>query len=777
MPAYAHTPNKFGDADLVSSHLKNVANRAAEYAEAFGASSEARLAGLLHDLGKYGALFQKRLAGTERGIDHWSAGAWAALEDYKSHGIASALAIQGHHIGLLRADNDSLRDFDLKRLSKRHPLELRLSEHELSALLQRMKEDSLHLPEIPSSIYDHKTASKMTVAAMLDVRMLFSALVDADFIETEAHFRERNPDGSKQYRETGPQLDAERGFDALSSRLADLAATSTASERVNRVRADLLDGCLESACLPQGLFTLSAPTGSGKTLAMLAFALKHAIQHELKRIIVVLPYLTIIEQTVNEYKKAFGTYLSDTEFEQYVLQDHSLAGTRGDSKRQVEHDDQSDPGGGARLLAQNWDAPIIVTTSVQFLESLFANGPRACRKLHRLAKSVILFDEVQTLPVSLAVVTLAALARLVERYKATVVFATATQPAFSHLDEHVKKYCSLGWQPREIVPPNLRLFERSRRTKIAWPRDFETPLSWDDLADLLAEPCCDQSLSVVNLKRHARTLFEKLKQRGAEGLFHLSTYMCPAHREFVLQQVRERLHNGKPEKRKPCRLVSTQCVEAGVDIDFPVVYRALGPLDAIAQAAGRCNRNGRAAVGTVHIFLPEEEKYPDGTYRQATDVTRILLKQTGVGNMRDSLEPAVFTEYYSQLYDLQKPQNNKDELREAVRIRDFAEVAHLYRVIPQDAINLLVPYDRDIYDELAQEVEMDGLNGKWIARARPYSISLFKPKPTDPISGCLIPVPVGRYATSDEWFIYANKEHYSEQVGLDPPTSLDCLMA
>jgi len=694
------------------------------------------------------------------------------LNQFKSYGIASALAIQGHHIGLIRADSDSLRDFDLERLSKQHPLQLRLSEDDLQALLQRMKGDSLHLPEVVSSIYDHKTSSKMSAAAMVDVRMLFSALVDADFIETEAHFRQRNPDGSKQYRETGPLLDPERGFVTLSSHLADVAATSGASEEINRVRADLLNACLESASLPQGLFTLTAPTGSGKTLSMLVFALKHAREHELRRIIVVLPYLTIIEQTVREYKKVFERYLNETELERYVLEDHSLAGTRGATKGQTEPDDQSDPRGGTRLLAQNWDAPIIVTTSVQFLESLFANRPGACRKLHRLARSVILFDEVQTLPVSLAVVTLAALARLVERYNTTVVFATATQPAFSHLDEHVKKYCSLGWQPREIVPPNLALFERSRRTKVAWPRDFATAMSWDDLANSLAEPSCEQSLCIVNLKRHARTLFDGLKRRDARGLFHISTNMCPAHRQAVLDLVSDRLKHGKA-----CRLVSTQCVEAGVDLDFPVVYRALGPLDAIAQAAGRCNRNGHARVGTVHVFLPEEEKYPDGTYRQATDATRILLKQRVPADVTDSLEPAVFMHYYSQLYDLQKPQNKKEELREAVRRRDFAEVANLYRVIAQDAINVLVPYDTDIFHRLADEVQRDGLSGKWMVRARPYSISLFKPRPHDPIMAHLVPVPVAREGGSEEWFMYANEEHYSSEVGFDPPVSLECLIA
>ncbi|MCX5999800.1 MAG: CRISPR-associated helicase/endonuclease Cas3, partial [Chloroflexi bacterium] len=273
----------------------------------------------------------------------------------------------------------------------------------------------------------------------------------------------------------------------------------------------------------------------------------------------------------------------------------------------------------ARLLAENWDAPIIVTTSVQLLESLFSKSPSACRKLHRLAGSVILFDEVQTLPVALAVPTLATLSHLSKRYGTTVVFSTATQPAFEHLHGEVKQYSLGGWQPDEIVPPSLNLFQRARRTRVEAP-DFDRPVTWAQLAGRLASH--EQVLCVVNLKKQLSRLFDLLQQHGTDGLLCLSTNMCPAHREVVLSMVKERLASGRV-----CRLISTKCVEAGVAIDFPAVYRAFGPLDAIAQAAGRCNRNGRAERGTVSVFLPEEEGYPDGAYRQAADTTRILLKK------------------------------------------------------------------------------------------------------------------------------------------------------
>ena len=568
-PSLAHSPSKDGSRiDTVADHLKAVSERAAEYAAAFGADAkeEARLAGLLHDLGKYGELFQKRLRGEAEHIDHWSSGAWYALDVFKHRGLAAALAVQGHHIGLQQAAKDALRKLNPATWDPRMHEGRRLSTPGVGAA------DELHLPAadaLPESLYDHAIAHH--AATMLDVRMLFSALVDADFIETEAHFDARN--GEKQYRGTGSALEPARALNVLLTHIEEVARESQAATGVNSLRQDLLNACLNKASDPQGRFTLTAPTGSGKTLSMLAFALKHAAHHNLRRVVMVIPYLNIIDQTAKVYRRVLG--------DEYVLEHHSLAGMRGD-------DDIHDVGENRQAeLSENWDAPIVVTTSVQMLESLFANQSKPCRKLHRLAQSVILFDEVQTLPTGLAVPTLATLSRLVERYQATVVFATATQPAFSHLHDKVKEYCACGWQPEEIVPAALRLFDRARRTKVVWPEP-ERRTGWDELAGSLASDDCRRSLCVVNLKRHALELFQKLRERKVDedSLFHLSTNMCPAHRKVVLDEVRQRLNDGLS-----CRLVSTQCVEAGVDVDFPVVYRAWGPFDSIAQAAGRCNRN------------------------------------------------------------------------------------------------------------------------------------------------------------------------------------------
>lgn len=778
----AHSQSPTGRKDLLRDHLESVSALAGRYAEALEAAAEAKLAGLLHDLGKYGDLFQRRLQRKEHGVDHWSLGAWVALSRYKR--VAAALAIQGHHTGLQDASKDALCSLRPEKLAERHPAGLRLSEQRIETLLERLQADGIRLPpegtDPPGAEYQYRYL--YPAAWMLDVRMLFAALVDADFIETEAHFDAPSPE-EKGYREPGPPLEAEPALRALLEYTGALSEQSEASDEVNAVRRDLLESCLEAAASRPGLFTLTAPTGAGKTLGMLAFALRHAAEHNMRRVITVIPYLTIIEQTAQVYREALGRYLEGKDPGIYILEHHSLAhGEKDDSSRSNRNrtqdmDMEREGIRRARVLAENWDAPIIVTTSVQFFESLFANRPAPCRKLHRLARSVILFDEVQTLPRELAIPTLATLSRLTERYGATVVFATATQPAFTSLDDSVRRYCPAGWTPREIVPPEKKLFGRARRTRTEWP-DLQHPVSWVDLAEALAGH--QQVLCVVNMKRHALRLFDELKERGSEGLFHLSTNMCPAHRKKALEEVRRRLAEGAP-----CRLVSTQCVEAGVDLDFPIVYRAMGPLEAIAQAAGRCNRNGRMKLGTVRVFVPKKEPgekslYPDGAYSQAAQVTGTLLRSGDPATL-DIDDPGLFEKYYRELYEIAQPEKHRPELQDAIRRGSFVEVAKHYRLIAQDTINVLVPYDERAFRCLAAEVGKTGLTRLWIRRAREHAVSLFRPDPRkDPVANYLDPVPLvpeSRFPEkSEEWFIYLEPSHYDREVGLRPPEKTECLI-
>ena len=409
---------------------------------------------------------------------------------------------------------------------------------------------------------------------------------------------------------------AKQALEKLKNHIDNKAGQPNPSATLNDIRQELLQSCLQQAQQKTGTFTLTAPTGSGKTLSMLSFALQHALENGLERVIMVVPYLSIIEQTAKVYRDIFVDFGDD-----FILEHHSMAGlgaekAETDAEGDAEQEQQIKR---QRLLSENWDAPIIITTSVQFLESLFSNRPSSCRKIHRIANAVILFDEVQTLPTQLAIPSLAAVSHIATNWNSSVVFSTATQPAFNHLHDEVIKHCSGGWKPDEIVIHHAVMMDKLRRVNFTW---LDGKLTWQDLADTLNQH--QQVLCIVNLKRHAQELWQALE--GEENLFHLSTNLCPLHRQAVLAEVRQRLKDGLP-----CRLIATQCIEAGVDVDFPIVYRAFAPLDAIIQAAGRCNREGKTDLGQTFIFTPDCEGwlYPDGTYQQAANVTESLKNELG----------------------------------------------------------------------------------------------------------------------------------------------------
>lgn len=746
-----------GWTEPVIDHLHHVARLARTFAADFG-PFEAEIAALTHDLGKYGDLFQQRLLGRVSGIDHWSIGAWALLQRYRKLGLAAALAVQGHHIGLCRAQKSNFDSLDPAKLSSMHPLGLRLSCPDLSLLQARFFADGGHYPAPApgtSSLFVEDVESGYNVAAMLDVRMLFSALVDADYVATEAHFQ-RGSDGAYAFRAPGRVLAPEQALERLHVHLQRLRLGSKADATVRAMREDLQRTCAEASSWAPGLYTLTAPTGAGKTLAMLLFALRHAREYGLRRIVVVLPFLNLIEETAEVYKAVFG----HDDVQPFVIEDHSLTEIDGGDTDEY-----------ARLLAENWDAPIIVTTSVRFCESLFSNRPAACRKLHNIARSVILFDEVQTLPPHLAVVTLAALAQLRNAFGCTVVLSTATQPAFTSLDPFVARHARGGWNSVEIVPRELGLFGRIRRVRTHWPKGMSTT-TMQELADMMV--ALPQALAIVNVKRHSRRLFELLADRCEEGLYHLSTDMCPAHRAAVLKNIKERLAEGQGA---PCRVVSTQCVEAGVNLDFPTVFRAWAPLEALAQAAGRCNREGRLRHGEFHIFLPpvEEEVYPNQAYRLAASVVKKLVHERG--GVVDLEDPEVFQDYYRRLYRLDSPSSGGSELLEFVQTRDFAEVANHYHLIEQGTVNVLVPYSQNIetYRRLRVEALSVGLSRDWLARARRLSVSLYKGATRSGVGDWL--EPVRRRGVETGWYVYLNEHHYSDALGLVGPEVQEFLLA
>lgn len=747
---WAHTHKDRSKWQTMLEHSTEVSRLAIEKAHYFGDQTKAELAGILHDIGKYGDLFQRRLEGKESGLDHWSAGAHIALFDYRQ--IDVALAIQGHHIGLQSGAKQSLMEMKLETLAAKHPLDLRLSETNLELLKERLVSDGVSLPEISKE----RLSTASSAASMLETRMLFSCLVDADFLDTERTMNQGNPKFVP--RPKTPEVQAARALELLEAKIAELGQDLSIPAKTRQLRRTLADACQQAAQHSSRLFTLTAPTGTGKTLAMLRFALTKAAQDpRIRRIVVVLPFLTILDQTVGIYRKLFAEL-----GEHYILEHHSLAGIRDKdsiSDQQSELDKQK------RLLTENWDAPIVITTSVQLLESLHANRTSACRKLHNLAGSVVLFDEVQTLPVKLAVPTLKTLSRLAsEKYGCTVVFSTATQPAFDtlHLEVAKGEPADSGWQPREIVSNQAELFEQAKRVNTVW--EVQAPLEWEELSKRLEQD--SQTLVIVNLKRHAYALAAKAQEAGLEGLYHLSTALCPQHRRHLLKQIIADL-----ETQKPCRVIATQCVEAGVDLDFPKVYRALAPLDAIAQAAGRCNRHdSRVEKGILTVFLPEEEKYPTKAYQQAAELTRSQLGDTGSLDLDD---PDTYRHYYQSLYNLTATSDK--ELEDSITTQNFADFAARYRLIDSNAVNVVVPYN-DEAKTLMQEARQEGISGDWMRRVRGYTVSAFiDPKKETP--SFLEPL-FYRFGKRDEaatdWFLCYEQNpvtfesYYDSMFGLVP---------
>jgi len=689
---------------------------------------------------------------------------------YGALGAVPALAVEGHHAAL--AEILPSGKLVKKILDQLQQDPQRFTDTDLGSLVRRFSADDLAQPSIKHGL--RLCGGSAPASDMLDVRMLFSALVDADFVETEAHFS-GDAEQPRQPRDAGPTLELDRAIVRLETCVRSLRQDRACP--MNSVRERLYSACVRAAeQQPTGLFTLSAPTGAGKTLAMLAFALFHARMHHLRRVVLVMPFLNIIEQTARIYREIFSVEHGFHPLS--VLEHHSLAneGTPDSADGMNES---------ARLLAENWDAPIILTTNVQCLESMMAHRPSRCRKLHRLARSVILFDEVQTLPPKLAKVTLATLSRLADPdgpYGSTVLFATATQPAFDVLHNEVTRLAPSGWRPREIVPQAEELFTTAAdRVGIHWRH--EEPVELETLADELAEH--PRVLCIVNLKRHAIELAKRLRDRCDKQVLHLSTNMCPAHRTDVLNKVRRRL-----AEARPVQLIATQCVEAGVDLDFPLVYRALAPLEAVSQAAGRCNRHGSSERGHVVVFKPQDDRslYPPG-YREGVDATEtylnLLRKETDLDTTDVINNPSRLQAYFRHFYGLSGRDRGQMEderaVLSAVESGIFEDVANEYRLIREDAISILVPYSSEHFERLSRAVNGPArLRGsdwrRWTRMASNHSVNLFRPSLRDGIWNLLLGV---RGALTDNardtWFVANDTELYDQDLlGLLSPETESC---
>lgn len=601
MRYYAHSRPGSSDKTTwqpLEAHLSAVAEKAASLAEAFQSADWAWNAGWLHDLGKATNAFQRYLEQANEIDDpdyesddstknHASAGAAFAFDRMGLPGKLLAYMIAGHHAGLpdYHADKTGNAALTVRLMEGRRNL---ATIEEFAAEVQTRLRELGRPPSFVNRENFHLWA-----------RMIFSCLVDADRLDTEAFSDPEKFAARQEFPIVGKLAPI------LFQALENLEQTAQKTP-VNAVRSEIRRACEVAADMPPGLFSLTVPTGGGKTLSAMAFAMRHAIKNGKRRIIYVIPYTSIIEQTARTLGDIFG------------------------AENIVEHHSNLDPARAtlrAELAAENWDAPIIVTTNVQFFESLYSAKPSRARKLHNVVNSVVILDEAQLIPPELLTPCVDAMKHLVDSFGVTMVLATATQPALPKLP-----------QPVEIIPAQLNLYERLKRTDIHLPSDLNRRTDWVEITTRLQEH--EQVLCIVNSRRDCHDLFKLMP----EGTIHLSALMCGDHRSVVIAEIKRRLNAGEP-----CRVISTQLVEAGVDIDFPVVFRALAGLDSIAQAAGRCDREGGLTAvgrrGQVYVFVPPKSA-PPGLLRKGEDTTREMPSLEGF----DPQKPEFFRRYFQLFY-------------------------------------------------------------------------------------------------------------------------------
>lgn len=657
----AHSVNPEGDRHRLDDHLRGTAALARKFGEPLGVPDLAEYLALVHDVGKGSCAWQQGLLSAEAtgrrvGLDHKFAGVWLARRAAQEF----VLCIQGHHGGL--GARESLMN-RLRSASDDEKKEWEETIARVEALVPEINPDpwgSL----VPSWAMQARR-EKLTDSDLL-ARLVFSALVDADFLDTEAHFQ-----GAVRPLDTLAIGDLADRYEER--RVSLLAQGSRGSAEVDAWRAKVYEQAIEAAAKPQGIFRFGSPTGSGKTIATGGFAVRHAAVHGLRRVIVAVPFISITEQNAGVYRDLLyepgGTV---------VLEHHSGA----------DLDEDDAPGGRWRkLAAENWDAPFVVTTTAQLFQSLFDRRPSAMRKLHRLAGSVIVLDEVQALPDRLLLPILSALRVLTERFGATVLLASATQPAYWNLEPFQ------DLQIHDVIPDREALYSQFRRVRYQWRLD--PPPEFGQIAAEIAGQ--RQVLAVVNTTADSARLHRSVAEQRDQGfgtVLHLSTRMTAEHRRKILAEIRRRL-----AEDEPVAVVSTQLIEAGVDVDFPVVYRAWAPADSLQQAAGRANRNGRLSEGKVVVFRLADAGQPgDSSYKAALAATEMFF-----GPGPDRVDPDhldVLKQYYRERFGRQNINTSGDgfEIENLRTDMDFPEVAEKFRLIDERTVPVAVLYDPDDED-------------------------------------------------------------------------------
>lgn len=659
-------------------HLRATAAGAERFAEKFASSSWGKAAGYAHDLGKGRKAWQdylKKKSGYRFDIEahlenkagklpHAIFGAIAAEKAFgKGKGRILSYIIAGHHSGLPDWSNvkGQGRASLNSQMQASHCIN-DIAEGYLEAMLQ-------HAPgELP-----WRFSSGLDLSLWL--RMLYSALVDADFLDTEEYMNKRNTALRRGY----PSISCLNK--RLNHHISELERSAPDTE-INRLRKEVNEKCEIMARQNKGIFSLTVPTGGGKTLSSLTFALNHAVHHNMSRVIYVIPYTSIIEQNADVIRKAIGR--------ESVIEHHS----------NLDMDDETPK---TRLAAENWDAPVVVTTTVQFFESLFAAKPSRCRKLHNIANSVIVLDEAQLLPTGYLQPILETIQLLADRYGASLVISTATQPAFKQRNTNGNKFRGLD-KVTDIIGGGLEnLYAKLKRATIRFPENLQETSSWEEIAHSLNEH--EQVLCIVSDRKSCRELHSLMPP----DTYHLSALMCGQHRSQIITKIKDAL-----KRNEPVRVISTQLVEAGVDIDFPVVYRALAGLDSIAQAAGRCNREGLLAQGVVRVFVAPRRP-PKGILRKAADVTQGLLAL----KPQDPLSLEMFEKFFSELYIKVNSLDEKDiiallspDMQECAIY--FRTAAKLFNFIDDSAqANIIVRYGNN--DNLIETLKATGPE-RWLMR-------------------------------------------------------------
>ena len=687
----------------IKEHLEGTAKLSGEFAEKFGKQDWGYCCGMLHDIGKYSIDFQKRILGENNyRVDHSTAGARVCLEKGGKYSFLE-YCIAGHHAGLPNYGNnyDESTDSTLsgRRLKK-------LSDYQAY-------QTEIEVPAINSMPIDLKRTVNPDFSLSVFMRMIYSCLVDADFLDTEAFMKE-----GKQGRNSGENI--EILFKKLENYISGWLKNQDI-DTVNGRRTEILKNCLEMGKTEKGLFRLTVPTGGGKTVASLAFALRHALENKMDRIIYVIPYTSIIEQNAKVFRDILG--------EENVLENHCNV--------DYESSEELLP---MQLASENWDKPIVVTTNVQFFESLLANKSSKCRKLHNIANSVIIFDEVQMLPNDYLKPCIAMIEELINNYQVSAVLCTATQPALA-------SFFHEGISAKELCPRMEEQFEFFKRTV------FENVgvLTENDLIQRLEKEY--QALCIVNTKKRAQRIYKQLE---GEGVYHLSTSMYPKHRRRILREIRERL-----QKNKKCILISTSLVEAGVDLDFQSVYRELAGVDSMIQAAGRCNREGLRPEkeSKVYIFQFEGKENVLGQ-RQQIDVAKSVIADN-----RDISDMESITQYFEMLYHIKGDSLDKKKILDEFRNKryNFAKVGKEFKLIEQNTKTIFINYETEANETLCLLKER-GFTRSGMRKASQYCITVYENE-FNKLYGIGSIQPISE--DIEDFYELRDKEKYTEKIGLE----------